>query len=166
MSHPDKCGFPIINLAEDEQAQIDSTGLTPLQIAHERVIRKVFTKYEILINICDKIRATFKTKLWRMGKTLSQLGGTKCRQQLQKWQNEDSVWLFEVNTVQEITQLVRQKREAEEELTELVCQKRQAKEQLGNEVRKCYKLQTEVEELKSEAVFLYKFNTKQEKIII
>ncbi len=129
MSRPDKYGYPLVNLSEDAEAQIDSTGLTPAQITRERVIR---TKYNIPINICGKVRATFKSKVWRTGKTMSKLGGTQRKLQLQKWRNEDSVWVFQINTRQTITKLVQQKRKAEEHL--------------NDEMKKRIKLQSDVKQ--------------------
>ena len=49
-------------------------NLTDHQILVEHVIRKVFFKH---LDITDKVRGAFKSKLWRMGQTLSKLGRTK-----------------------------------------------------------------------------------------
>ena len=56
---------------------IDDKNLTPVQMLTERVITKVFQHYSIPLDITDSIRATFQSKLWRMGKKLFTLGGTR-----------------------------------------------------------------------------------------
>ena len=61
----------------------------------ERVIAKVFTKYSITSDINDRIRSLFKAKLWRMGKKLAGLGGTKRLQAIEGM--KDSDWTFVVN---------------------------------------------------------------------
>jgi hypothetical protein len=42
--------------------------------------------------ITDDLRSRFKTKLWRMGKALSRMGGPKIKQQLHRWKGE--CWLM------------------------------------------------------------------------
>ena len=65
----------LIDLSKDKEASIDASGLSPFQAAVERVIQKVFTHYAIPLSISDPIRMTFRSKLWRMGKCLSTIGG-------------------------------------------------------------------------------------------
>ena len=84
------------------------------QIAVERVIMKVFTKCAIPLEISDSIQSTFRTKLWRLGKTLSILGGTKRKQQLKAW--EETIWSFSVDPKEVSRQLMERKRKAEKQL--------------------------------------------------
>ena len=64
MSHPGKNGTPSFDLSDDDEAKINTEGLTDHQILVERVIRKVFFfKYSILLDITDKVRGAFKSKL-------------------------------------------------------------------------------------------------------
>ena len=67
------------------EADVDVAGLTEIEAAIERVLKKVFSHYSIPLDISATIRNTFKCKLWRMGKTLSSLGGTKRKQTLSNW---------------------------------------------------------------------------------
>ncbi len=153
VSHPDKYGAPIIDLSKDKEAQADPDGLTQAQIALERVITKVFTKYAIPLEVTDRIRATFKTKLWRMGRTLSKLGGTKRQQQLQKWQEgKDSIWSLSIDPVEAARQLMKRKRHVEV--------------QLEREVNKRHKIESEIKALKLEARSLHKVTRKQADTIV
>ena len=89
VAHPDKKGCPLIDLSKDKEASIDASGLSPFQAAVERVIRKVFTHYAIPLSISDPIRMTFRSKLWRMGKCLSTIGGGIQREQkLKEWKGQ------------------------------------------------------------------------------
>jgi len=99
VSHPDKNGVPTTDLSEDNEANIDTAGLTETQIAIERVIKKVFCHYSVPLEISASIRNTFKCKLWRMGKILSSLGDTKRKQALSNWkEGKSSIWPFTVDT--------------------------------------------------------------------
>lgn len=64
---PDKYGSPIIDFSKDKEAQADLDAQT--QIA-KCVIVKVFARYAIPLELTNRIRAAFMTKLWRMGRTL------------------------------------------------------------------------------------------------
>ena len=96
--HPDRCGAPIIDSLKDKEAEFSSsTSYTEAQIKLERVIVKVFHTYNIPLEITDKIQAAFKSKLWRMGKCLAKLGGTKRQKQIQSWkEGKDSLWSFTI----------------------------------------------------------------------
>ena len=90
---------------------------TAAQKALEHVIMVTFKHYEIPLEISDQIRAAFKSKLWRMGKLLSKLGGTKRRNQLEKWKDsEESIWSFTVGEVEVNRQLLKRKFQVEQEL--------------------------------------------------
>lgn len=105
---------------------------------YERVIVKVFNHYDIPLGVTESIRATFKSKLWRMGKLFSRLGGTKRKQQLLKWENgNDSLWNFEVSQAALNTQMIKRKRSLEKQLSE--------------EVAKRKKIEVEVKPLRSTA---------------
>jgi hypothetical protein len=79
--------MPTLDLSKDTEAQVGSShSFTERQLAEERVITKVFSRYAIPLEISDNIRTTFKSKLWRLGKSISGLGGTQRRKLLQKWE--------------------------------------------------------------------------------
>ena len=50
MSHPDKCGRPLVDLSTDPEATVGLLTLSESQLAIEHVISKVFHHYAILIN--------------------------------------------------------------------------------------------------------------------
>ena len=55
ISHPDRHGCPIIDLSKDKEAQISSIPtLTEVQKKLERAIVKIFTTYNIPLEITDK----------------------------------------------------------------------------------------------------------------
>ena len=89
----------MFDLSKDSEAQVaNSDTFSSRNLAVERVITKVLTKYAIPLDISDSIRSTFRTKLWRLGKTFSSLGGTKRKQQLKAW--EETIWSFSVDPVE------------------------------------------------------------------
>ena len=52
-----------------------------------------------------------------MGKALSKLGGSRCKELLARWKDgPDSVWKFEVIETEEKLQLLKRKRSAETQL--------------------------------------------------
>ena len=118
ISHPGKSGAPTVDLSTDEEARVDANSLSDQNLALERVICKVFTKYHITADITERIRATFKTKLWRLGGKLSKLGGTKRLQVIDSWKN--SYWPLMINEQQ---QLKSRKRHLEEDLKREVCKR-------------------------------------------
>ena len=144
ISHPDQYGSPIIDLSNDKEAQIDSKPLlTEAQVKLERVILTVFTTYNVPLEITDKIRAAFKSKLWRMGKCLSKLGGTKRQKQIQSWKDgQDSIYATEASRQM------------------LKCN-RQVEEQLRKEVSKCRKIELDNKMLRSEVAMLNSVMKKQ-----
>ena len=95
ISCPDKYGDPQHDLSEEIQVASQAL-LSKKQIRIERVIHKVFQHYSIPKEcISDNIRARFKTKLWRIGKAISLMGGPKRKQQLHKWkEGSQSTWLL------------------------------------------------------------------------
>ena len=130
-----KTGTPSINLTDDPEAQVANCDKhTCLKLAHERIITKIFTHYVIPLEITDGIRATFKAKLWRMGKRFSTLGGQQRPLQLSQWQNgPDANWMFTINEMEVNNQSLLRKRKVEAHLHE--------------ESHKCKKLESEVKML-------------------
>ena len=117
ISQPGKTGTPNFDLSKDPEANVaNSTSYTPVQLAHERVITKVFNHYAIPLDITDCIRSSFKAKLWRMGKRYSKQGGKQREQQLSQW--KDGVWSFEVSSVEVNRQLLKRRRSTEIQLKE------------------------------------------------
>lgn len=72
MTHPDKCGRPMVDLSTDSEAMVGLSTLSESRLGLERVITKVFHHYGIPLDISDAIRTSFKSKLWRMGSTSEQ----------------------------------------------------------------------------------------------
>ena len=69
ISSPGGNGASNFDLSKDQEAEVAiSSNFTALQLAHERVITKVFSHYALPLEITDAIRSTFRAKLWRMGK--------------------------------------------------------------------------------------------------
>lgn len=99
ISHPGKTGAPQVDLADDEETSDVSNEFSGQQLAMERVIIKTFAKYSICYDITDN----FKVKLWRMGKKLAGLGGTKRLQLIEEW--KDSSWSLSINANEENRQL-------------------------------------------------------------
>ena len=142
VSHPRKTGTPTIELSNEGESS--GASISP-KTAIEHVIMKVFTECGITVAISEKIRVMFRSKLWRMGQTLSKLGGTKRLNQLEKWKSTS--WSFSIDL-----------REINEELTS-----HKHKEQLENE--KCKRQKME-ESLKQEVKSLRATTKKQEKTIL
>lgn len=110
----------------------NTSKFTLLQLAHERVITKVFNHYAIPLEISDTIQAAFKVKLWRMGKLFSKIEGTKRQEQLIKWKDgSEATWNFVVNEVEVHRQLLKRKHSIEEQIEKELTKRRK----LENEVK-------------------------------
>lgn len=144
--------MPLIDLSDDPEAQIEGETLellTDKQRAIEHVIIKTFFNHSISVNITDKIRATFRSKLWRMGQCLAKLGGSKRHQQVNAW--KDTVWSL-IISVPGIGQLMHQKRRLQEELRD--------------EVSKRQKLEVEKSSLMKQLQSLDKVSKDQARTIV
>lgn len=146
VSHPNKTGVPVFNLSKDPEATVDinNENLTPVQLLIERVITKVFNHYSIPLTVTDPIRATFRSKLWRMGKKLSTLGGTSREEQLRRW--KASIWSLKVDSDEVLRQLRKRTRQTEHQLECEVSKRRRAEEEvksLKSEVKKLKKTHDE-----------------------
>ena len=98
ISHPDKEGYPQVDLSTDDDIVLDSElekSLSPKQLALERVMVKVFITYRCDVIITDRLRNLFKAKLCRMGKQLHSLGGTGRANLQEKWRL--TKWKLEFN---------------------------------------------------------------------
>ena len=124
-----------MDLSQDNEAAVSDGNFHGQQLMVERIIKKVFTKYSITIEVTDKIRHAFQTKLWRMGRKMAQLGGTKRRQQIDQWKKSD--WSFTID--------------CEEMNTHLLHRKRCLEAELQNEVNKRQKMESEVSQLQNVA---------------
>ena len=118
ISHPDSNGIPAYNLSSDNQAIPTTTNtMTQTQLALEQIINKAFNHYSVSLDITDKIRATFKTKLWRMGRKLSKTGGKQRKELLHRWEEgEESLWNFTVDESEATSQMMAHKRKVENQL--------------------------------------------------
>ena len=110
--------------------------MTAIQLAMERVITKTFKHYSITLDITENIRTTFKSKLWRMGKRINTVGGTKQKKELLlNWkEGRESIWNLTINESEVCRQIFARKRLAEV--------------QLEQERIKTQKLEAEVKDLK------------------
>ena len=92
-SHPNKYGVPQIDLSNDNEASVDlpaELSLSSDQLAIERLIVKVLTRYRCDVIITDRLRTLFRSKLCRMGKTLQSLGGPARAKLTGKW--KETTW--------------------------------------------------------------------------
>ena len=79
ISKPSKTGGPTVNKG------VNSSDV-------DLIITETFKHYNVPLSISDTIRTAFRTKLWRMGKLFRKLGGTKRKNQLERWTSgEESV---------------------------------------------------------------------------
>ena len=111
VSRPDKYGRPTVDLSKDPEATVKLSTLSESQVLLERVITKVFNHNAIPLDISDAIRATFRSKLWRMGKSLSKLGGPRRSQEIDRWADPGSIWSFTVDFNEVCKQLLKRKRD-------------------------------------------------------
>lgn len=92
---------------------------TATQLSSEWVIRirKTFKKYNVELELSDKLRSAFKAKLWHMGKALPGAGGTKRKEILSKWSSsEDSTNLkFDIQAFNSKLSLQKRKAEANQQ---------------------------------------------------
>ena len=148
---PGKMGAPNFYLSKGPEANVaNATSFSSLQLAHERVITKVFNHYAIPLEITDPIRSSFKANLWRLGKRYSKQGSKQPEQQLLIWKDgKDSVWNSEVSEAEVNRQLLKRKQ----------CVETQIKE----ETKKRSKLESEVKTLqrttKKQAQIIARFST-------
>ena len=112
ISSPGRTGCPRVDLSDDPTAQITLHNLTQQQILVERVIAKSLSDNSIPIGITETVRASFSSKLWRMGKHFASLGTTSCKLQLEKWATSD--WSFTIGDNEVIRQVLRRKCETDE----------------------------------------------------
>ena len=102
-------------MSADSKAQVDeaenlSCGLLKI----DRVIQRTFHEYGVKLPITEKIRASFRSKLWRMGQRISKLGSVKRKELLENWKHgRDSVWQVQVDTVMVNKELVKNKQKNE-----------------------------------------------------
>jgi hypothetical protein len=87
ISHPNKHGEPLLDLSSDPVCAggADQENLSAQQIKLDRVIKRTLEEYKVYLPVTDRLRATFKSKLWRMGQRLCGLGSTKRKVILDSW---------------------------------------------------------------------------------
>ena len=62
-----------------------------------------------------------KAKLWRMGKCLSTLGGTKRQKQIQSWkEGKNSIWSLTIDATEASRQMLKRNQQVEEQLCQEV----------------------------------------------
>ena len=65
--------MPQVDLSSDREASVDlqlELCLSSDRLAIERVIAKVFAKYQCDVIVTDRLRSLFTSKLYRMGKAI------------------------------------------------------------------------------------------------
>ena len=109
ISRPNKYGKPLQDLSNVE---LSSTS----HVLIDKVIKKTFLHVDFLIT--EKLRATFKSKLWRMGRALARGGGNQRAKLLEKWkEGDESVWQVEIDGIEYNKKLVGMTRKAEVRLS-------------------------------------------------
>ena len=104
-------------MSGDQSAYVSAEKFTTTELFYERVVTKLFKQYDLPIQITDPIRHAIRSKLCRMGKALSKLGGSRRKELLARWKDgPDSVWKFEVIETEVKLQLLKRKRSAETQL--------------------------------------------------
>ena len=102
------------------------------------------------MNITDKVRRAFRSKLWRIGHTLSKIGGTKRQKLIGQW--KETTWSFSID-IDEFSRHVQSR-------------KRHLEKQLESETTKRQKLERELASLRTDLSHLRKSSEKQAKIIV
>ena len=105
-----------------------SENLTDHQILIERVINKTFADNSISLDASDTIRATFSSKLWRMGKLFATLGTKNRKLQIAKWRSSN--WQLTVGETEVNKQLLSRKRSLEDSLQSEIAKRRHLEQQV------------------------------------
>lgn len=116
------------------------------------MIKRTCNEYGVGLPVTDKLRAKFKSKLWRMGQRLSKAGSTKRQSILQSWEaGEEATWEIQVDAIEANKQLVTLKRKSDTQLTSektkrlrLQNQVQKSSETLTKEMAKRQELQNEL----------------------
>ena len=108
------------------------------------------------MEITDNIRNTFKSKLWRLGKSLCVTGGTKCSKILSEW--KESSWEYKVSKSELKNLLDSRKHKLETQLHEETCKRMKLEDTIQQQRSDRRKLEDEVAALKEA-------NTNYEKVI-
>ncbi len=97
-------------MSGDKSAYVSAEYFTATELRYERVIIKLFQQYDLPIQTTDPIRHAIRSKLWRMGKDLSKLGGIQRKKLLARWKDgPDSTWKFEVLETEVNLQVLKRK---------------------------------------------------------
>ena len=175
ISRPGKYGRPLEDLSGDTEAcaGISNENMyrySPVQLGLERVITKTLAHYKIPLEITDTIRTTFKSKLHRMGKLLTSLGGKKHTQQLNKW--KESVWEFKVGKGEINNLLETRKRKLEAQISEEVSKRKKVESvipeleaQINEQISKRKEVESVIPELEAQISEEVSMRKKAESII-
>lgn len=92
--------MPQMDLSSDSEATVENPLLAPKEVAIDRIITKLFTKFHYDVIITDRLRSLFVSKLYRMGKSFHSLGGSGRSRMLNKWRGTNwSITLTEKEIV-------------------------------------------------------------------
>lgn len=89
--------MPQVDLSSDCEASVDlqlELCLSSDRLAIERVIAKVFAKYQCDVIVTDRLRSLFTSKLYRMGKAIQSAGGTGRARLIKKW--KETTWTIDL----------------------------------------------------------------------
>ena len=113
ISHPNKHGFPLYDLTDDQRAiSVISENLSCRQAALERVITRTLSEYNMCCSVDDDLRALFKAKLWRMGQKISKAGSIARKKILEAWKSgANSLWEIQINVENFKKELAKEKKE-------------------------------------------------------
>ena len=132
ISHPNKHSEPLIDLSTEPKAHVDNAeNLSCNLLKVERVIKRTFAEYGVQLPITEKMRASFKSKLWRMGQKISKLGSVKRKELLESWKSgRDSIWQLQVDAVMVNKELIKVKRKNEASLAAETTKRHKLEQQL------------------------------------
>ena len=90
--------------------------MTENQVKLERVIQRTFAEYGLSrFPITGGVRSLYKTKLWRMGQRLANVGSIKRKTIIDSW--KESTWEIKIDAAEVNVELLRSKELCEQQLS-------------------------------------------------
>ena len=107
-----------MDLSTDGKACIANTErVSNNKLKLQRVIQQTLSEYQIQHPITEKLCATFRIKLWRMGQRLCTAGSIKRKTVIESWKTgANTVWELQLNIVSENKKLAKKCKGNMEEL--------------------------------------------------
>ena len=128
----------------------------------DSIIIETFNHYDVPLKVSDNLRASFRSKLWHMGNSYHNLGGSYGRvKQLQKWKEGiHSTWQLTVSSTEVNSQLL-QKRKSDELKLKDEISKRQKLEKENKKLKGTVKIQAKkIADLQSGTSTVYRQASK------